>query len=490
MLTITQHRLIIPAASFIGGGQNNTISGFDPDHNVIFGGANNHISFIDEDDDNPAIESPERSVIGGGQNNRIQSVFVDDTKGGGDTIEWHSDNSAILGGQGNVIIGEAFHAIGGGQGNKIYGGRHVLIGGGQDNHTTLPPSNHPVGSPRLKANQPFRNRRRKEQSDREVKMPLSVAERIIKRAQLCHPENSTVIGGGQNNVSYEFAFVGGGSNNHASSVYSVIPGGDNNTVTGQYSLAAGRHMNVIGSNTFVWGFHPDTNITISQDNAFVIYNSNGVRVGIGTHIPEEALHIVTDIQENNTPNIGLKIDGQVILGPLQNNNGGNTYLRWNEDDTNRDIGILFKCVQDLAETFETSEEVEAGDLLVIDATQKAKFKKSTTPYDRKVVGIASSTPAIVFEGSQIVVSPDPEAFTKGNQPPVALKGRVLVKVSLENGAILPGDVLTSSSTPGHAMKSTDSSKENGAIIGKALTAFSGGSKGEKTGHVLVFVALH
>jgi hypothetical protein len=49
--------------------------------------------------------------------------------------------------------------------------------------------------------------------------------------------------------------------------------------------------------------------------------------------------------------------------------------------------------------------------------------------------------------------------------PVALAGRVLVKVSNENGAIAAGDYLTSaSSTPGHAMKATRA----GRVIGMAL----------------------
>ncbi len=37
---------------------------------------------------------------------------------------------------------------------------------------------------------------------------------------------------------------------------------------------------------------------------------------------------------------------------------------------------------------------------------------------------------------------------------LALTGRVPVKITGENGAIEPGDLLTTSSTPGHAMKWT------------------------------------
>ena len=48
-------------------------------------------------------------------------------------------------------------------------------------------------------------------------------------------------------------------------------------------------------------------------------------------------------------------------------------------------------------------------------------------------------------------------------------GHVSVNVSLENGVIKPGDVLTTSSISGYAMKST----EPGMTVGKALDVFDG-----------------
>ena len=53
-----------------------------------------------------------------------------------------------------------------------------------------------------------------------------------------------------------------------------------------------------------------------------------------------------------------------------------------------------------------------------------------------------------------------------------------------HGAIKPGDMLTTSATPGHAMKVTDHAKAQGAILGKAM----GGLK-EGKGLVLVLVTL-
>jgi hypothetical protein len=67
---------------------------------------------------------------------------------------------------------------------------------------------------------------------------------------------------------------------------------------------------------------------------------------------------------------------------------------------------------------------------------------------------------------------------------VALTGRVYVLADASNGPIEPGDLLTTSSAPGHAMKVTDHARAQGAILGKAMTGLSEGN-----GMVLVLVAL-
>ena len=68
--------------------------------------------------------------------------------------------------------------------------------------------------------------------------------------------------------------------------------------------------------------------------------------------------------------------------------------------------------------------------------------------------------------------------------PVALTGRVYVWADASNGPIQPGDLLTTTDAPGHAMKVTDYARAHGAIIGKAMTSLQ-----EGTGLVLVLVAL-
>ena len=68
--------------------------------------------------------------------------------------------------------------------------------------------------------------------------------------------------------------------------------------------------------------------------------------------------------------------------------------------------------------------------------------------------------------------------------PVALTGRVYCKVDASFGAIRPGDLITTSDTPGHGMRVGDHDQAQGAIIGKAMTRLD-----EGTGLVLVLVSL-
>ena len=103
-------------------------------------------------------------------------------------------------------------------------------------------------------------------------------------------------------------------------------------------------------------------------------------------------------------------------------------------------------------------------------TSKAWVARSTGAYQDTIMGVVSTAPAVAY-GDEIFAPHE-------NPRPIALAGRVPVKVSNENGVIEPGDFLTSSSTPGVAMKATKA----GPVIGQALESFSGGS-----GKIEVFV---
>ena len=124
-------------------------------------------------------------------------------------------------------------------------------------------------------------------------------------------------------------------------------------------------------------------------------------------------------------------------------------------------------------------KVEAGMVVSIDPASPGKLALSTQAYDRRVAGIISGAGGVK---PGMVMSQ--EGTLADGKHPVALSGRVYCWVDASQGAIEPGDLLTTSSTPGHAMKVADAAKAQGAIIGKAMTGLKEGK-----GLVLVLVTL-
>ncbi|MBI1761689.1 MAG: hypothetical protein HYR56_09670 [Acidobacteria bacterium] len=123
--------------------------------------------------------------------------------------------------------------------------------------------------------------------------------------------------------------------------------------------------------------------------------------------------------------------------------------------------------------------VEAGMVVSIDPASPGKLQLSAQAYDRRVAGIISGAGGVK---PGMMMS---QAGTLANgQYPVALSGRVYCWVDATSGAVEPGDLLTTSATPGHAMKVSDAAQAQGAIIGKAMTGLKAGK-----GLVLVLVTL-
>lgn len=144
------------------------------------------------------------------------------------------------------------------------------------------------------------------------------------------------------------------------------------------------------------------------------------------------------------------------------NNGNNEEIfRLDEAGNAWFKGIISFFGGDLAEGFQVADLVEPGDVLVIDETQDDVLKLSSKPFDTKVAGIVSTNPAV--------------KLGKDRGVQVALTGTVPCKVVDEGGIIKRGDLLTTSSVPGHAMKCADPLRCLGAILGKALEEFTGES---------------
>jgi hypothetical protein len=148
-------------------------------------------------------------------------------------------------------------------------------------------------------------------------------------------------------------------------------------------------------------------------------------------------------------------------------------------------GTLTTCVLtitggcDLAEPFEISEDdIPKGAVVIIDEERPGQLKMSTGEYDKRVAGIISGA-----NGVQPGIVLKQEGTLEGKLN-VALTGRVYALADASAGAIRPGDLLTTSSTPGHAMRVADYSKAQGSVIGKAMSSLKEGK-----GMVLVLVNL-
>jgi hypothetical protein len=149
---------------------------------------------------------------------------------------------------------------------------------------------------------------------------------------------------------------------------------------------------------------------------------------------------------NITPN---QVDGSIVI-----NDGGSLFLNGGGDV------ILGNA--DCAEDFDLSAAADAdpGCVMVLDGN--GTLRQCTIAYDHHVVGVLSGAgdyrPGLVL---------DRHPELKGRAP-LALMGKVYCKVDASFAPVEIGDLLTTSPTPGHAMKATDQLQAFGAVIGKAL----------------------
>jgi hypothetical protein len=157
---------------------------------------------------------------------------------------------------------------------------------------------------------------------------------------------------------------------------------------------------------------------------------------------------------------GHNLDGQGKDNPngLAGWFGGNVMVTGDVQLVNRD------CAEDF--NVSCAEEIDPGTVMVID--QDGALRRSNQAYDRRVAGVVSGAgdcrPGIILGRQQLQES----------RLPVALVGTVHCKVDASYSPIEVGDLLTTSPTPGYAMKAEDHVKAFGSVIGKALRRLESG----------------
>ena len=222
------------------------------------------------------------------------------------------------------------------------------------------------------------------------------------------------------------------------------------------------------------------------------------RVGIGTTEPCEALEVRGAIMSSGTgaaPSIRLKNTGAGADEWRITSYDDGRLLFWNKASLENRMAIdgdgkvSVKVLEitggsDVSEQFEiTTADAKsppsAGMVVSIDPENPGDLVVSTEAYDRRVAGIISGAGG---------VKPGMLMGQKGSKAdganPVALTGRVYCWADASNNPIEPGDLLTTSDTPGHAMKVGDYGKAQGAVLGKAMTPLAEGK-----GLVLILVTL-
>lgn len=283
-----------------------------------------------------------------------------------------------------------------------------------------------------------------------------------------------------------------------------------------------RVVNASGSGVYIDKAYDGVVVNSVDGNAYkadvtttyaTIYGkNNGTGVGIASH------------SKSGTAVNAVSFSGDLFQGWEETTLGGSQSLRF-KVKYNGNVyadGTYSSPAADMAELLPAVSGLEAGDVLVVG--QDGNLTRSTGPNASNVVGVFATKPAflggfpseqetmqsaqasqpdgsVAAQNSTVEAMAEPAAkesmvdplaklYQENSLVPLSIVGVVPVKVSGENGAIIPGDLLTTSSLAGHAMKASQvdvggiSLFRPGTIIGKALESFDG-----ETGVISVLVSL-
>jgi hypothetical protein len=157
---------------------------------------------------------------------------------------------------------------------------------------------------------------------------------------------------------------------------------------------------------------------------------------------------------------GKNVQGDIMLFPAgeeDNRNSAKATIRLNGG-----AGDIVLQNADCAEDFDIAEDTVAAPGTVMVITDTGQLAPSAHTYDTRVAGVVSGAGGLQ-PGIRLGRLADGPART-----PVALVGKVFCKVDAAGGPIEVGSLLTTSDTPGHAMRVSNQSREVGTVLGKAL----------------------
>jgi hypothetical protein len=237
----------------------------------------------------------------------------------------------------------------------------------------------------------------------------------------------------------------------------------NGTNTGVSATGSSYGVNASADDTAVYG--DGTSIGVHgkswSSTGFGVYAENATSSGpaLRAMVPSTHNQIIIEAIEGGNRRFAVMHNGDIYADGAYHcgvGSGG----PWPEPGT---CIIQGSPAADFAEMLPSDEGLEAGDVLVVGLD--GELTRSTQAYQPTVVGVYSTQPGYLAGGMYL---------GEDGYAPLAIVGIVPVKASAENGPISPGDLLVSSTTPGHAMKA-GSNPLVGTVIGKALEGMDEGS---------------
>ena len=257
--------------------------------------------------------------------------------------------------------------------------------------------------------------------------------------------------------STQFAAVAGIELNPSSNIAAVY-GEQRGNGPGVYGVAKGSGAGVFGGSASGEGVHGETNSTQFAAVAGIELN------------PSSNIAAVYGEQRGNGPGVyGIaKGSGAGVFGTSTSGLAGHFQGDVTVTGTLRAQVDVVLTGGDCAEDFDVvvAERIEPGSVMVLD--EEGLLVESSKAYDNRVAGVISGAgeykPGIVLD----------KRPASAGRLPVALVGKVCCKVDAEGAPVAVGDLLTTSATPGHAMRAEDPVRAFGSVIGKALRPLKAG----------------
>jgi hypothetical protein len=165
-------------------------------------------------------------------------------------------------------------------------------------------------------------------------------------------------------------------------------------------------------------------------------------------------------------------------------NGGNAATNGRIWVRSNGLNFRFNSVAntlDYSEYLQQEDTSEPGDVMVMSDRSFESVKKSTHSYDQKSMGVVTQY-GTSNNNEDCYLADNVTTCDHAHDPHyanVGMLGQLYTKVSTENGSIVPGDPLTTSSATGAAMKALKTSR----IIGYALDYFDGTHSGQDLNHL-------